>query len=52
MGGTGSGRWRWHTPKRTVEDCASIDIDGLIRAGLFDRDAGIIEWEGSDPRIW
>jgi len=45
MGGTGSGRWRWHATKRTVEDYAAVDIDGLIRAGLFDYKTGLIEWE-------
>jgi len=45
MGGTGSGRWRWHNAKATVEVYAAIDIDALTRAGLFDHKTGLIEWE-------
>jgi len=49
MGGWGSGRWGWHRKKRTVEEFAAIDIDALIRAGLFDYDTGLIEWESPNP---
>jgi hypothetical protein len=49
MGGWGSGRWGWHKKKKTVEDHAAIDIDALIRAGLFGHDAGMIEWESTNP---
>jgi hypothetical protein len=49
MGGVGSGRWGWHTRKATVEDYPAIDIDALIRAGLFDHDTGMIEWESTNP---
>jgi hypothetical protein len=49
MGGTGSGRWGWHKKKQTVEEFAAIDIDALIRAGLFEHDQGLIEWESPNP---
>ena len=45
MGGVGSGRWRWHTSKETVEDYPEIDIDALIRRGLFDHRSVLIEWK-------
>lgn len=39
MGGSGSGRWRYHIPKDTVEDCLVLSASmllhrGLLRAGL------------------
>jgi len=45
MGGCGSGRWNWHNPKRIVEDCTALAIGRLVRAGLLDHRAGLIEWE-------
>lgn len=35
MGGYGSGRWGWYTPKRTVEQCYRFSIDDFARAGAI-----------------
>ena len=35
MGGDGSGRWNWHSPKTTVEACLSLDINKLRRDSLL-----------------
>ncbi len=39
MGGYGSGRWGWYTPKLTVEDCLILDVNPLQRQGLFSKPA-------------
>lgn len=50
MGGSGSGRWYWHSTKRTVEDCLILGMDRLVRFGqlrtgahLFD----LLQWKNS-----
>jgi len=35
MGGDNSGRWGSHTKKTTVEECRTLDLTQLERAGLF-----------------
>ena len=35
MGGYGSTRWAWHTPKDTVEDSLTLSMPSLLRAGFF-----------------
>jgi len=35
MGGLGSGRWSQHRKKKTVEDCLTLDIIGLVRGKLI-----------------
>ncbi len=35
MGGYGSGRWGWHSKKRTTDSCLSFDIAKLYRKGLL-----------------
>jgi hypothetical protein len=46
MGGSGSGRWRWHDKKTTVEEC-------LIRsAGKLARDGSIAQSPGSGWLQW
>jgi len=46
MGGYGSGRWYRSGTKETVEDCRTIDINWLIREGIFDAGwrRGSINW--------
>ena len=36
MGGPGSGRWRGHVPRTTVEECFALDICDLKEKGLLD----------------
>jgi len=48
MGGYGSTRWGGYQPKLTVDECAVLDIDAWIEAGLFDHREGQIEW--TSPR--
>jgi hypothetical protein len=35
MGGYNSGRWGFHTKKTTVEECRTLNLAQLERAGLF-----------------
>jgi hypothetical protein len=42
MGGLGSGR---RSRKRTVAECFSIDINQLLRAGLFSKQRGRLCWQ-------
>lgn len=35
MGGYGSGRWRWHSKKTTVEECRQLDVSRWRREGLI-----------------
>ena len=51
MGGFGSGRWGWYRKKTTVEECAVINIDQLIRAGLLKHSAGRIEWTSPNGKM-
>ena len=44
MGGSGSGRWEGFQRKRRVEECLALDINYLIREGLFQRPYGKISW--------
>lgn len=50
MGGFGSGRWRQHTKKTTVEECLTLSMTSVERSGLFrgrstsDRQLGSIPW--------
>ena len=49
MGGYGSGR-RWRSKKDTVEDCWDLDVNWMVREGVFDGGkwcSGAIRW--SDP---
>ena len=36
MGGYGSTRWGWHTKKRTVGQCLTLDLGSLILKGILD----------------
>lgn len=40
MGGYGSGRWRWHNKKTTVEECLTLDVRKLARNGMLANTAG------------
>lgn len=46
MGGYGSGRWRGHSKRATVEDSWSLDVTKLARDGLLvrERGAGSLWW--------
>lgn len=45
MGGSGSGRWRCHDKKTTVEDCRAIDLGLLERDGAFTPyHTGVLRW--------
>lgn len=46
MGGPGSGRWRLHVKKLTVESCLALDMSKLVRDGLIVRGdvAGPLWW--------
>jgi len=46
MGGYGSTRWSGHRRKLTVEECAVLDIDAWIQAGLLEHRRAKIEWMG------
>lgn len=46
MGGSGSGRWNWHSKKTTVEDCL------ILTAGKLARDRVIIRSPGSGWLSW
>jgi hypothetical protein len=35
MGGSGSGRWRWHDKKTTVEECSILSAGKLVRDGII-----------------
>src|SRR4051812_22729546 len=40
MGGSGSGRWRWHDKKTTVEECLILDAGKLAREGIIAQSPG------------
>src|SRR6187551_2776488 len=40
MGGSGSGRWRWHDKKSTVEECLILSAGKLARDGIIAPSAG------------
>src|SRR4051812_10034604 len=40
MGGSGSGRWRWHDKRMTVEECLILDAGKLARDGIIARSPG------------
>jgi len=49
MGGYNSGRWGFHTKKTTVEECRTLNLAQLERAGLFRSSArktvrGSLQW--------
>ena len=45
MGGPGSGRWAWHGSKTTVQECLRLDVNQLIREGVFKQAySGPIHW--------
>jgi hypothetical protein len=44
MGGSGSGRWEGYTRKQRVEECLALDLNLLMRGGLFERTMGRIHW--------
>jgi hypothetical protein len=52
MGGFGSGRWGQHTKKTTVEECLTLGIRQVIKAGLLrgltyvDGQPGSLPWSG------
>ena len=54
VGGSGSGRWWGHRPRRTVETCESITIQDLKLAGQLRPIAPEWRWEGilPAPRGW
>jgi hypothetical protein len=35
MGGRGSGRWRYHSPKATVDQAMTLDANQLVRQGIL-----------------
>jgi hypothetical protein len=43
LGGFGSGR-HWFLKKTTVEECLTLDINKLIKAGLLNRSWGELRW--------
>lgn len=53
MGGYGSGRWGWHTPRQTVEDSLPLRMTRLHRNGYIVPDAlraGVLRWSrGAEP---
>jgi len=40
MGGSGSGRWRWHDKKTTVEECLILSAGKLARDGIIAQSSG------------
>jgi hypothetical protein len=40
MGGSGSGRWRWHDKKTTVEECLTLSAGKLAREGIIAQSPG------------
>jgi hypothetical protein len=40
MGGSGSGRWRWHDKKATVEECLILSAGRLARDGIIAQSPG------------
>lgn len=40
MGGSGSGRWRWHDKRTTVEECLILSACKLARDGVIAQTAG------------
>jgi hypothetical protein len=43
LGGWGSGR-HWFSKKTTVEECLTLDINKLVKAGLLYRSWGEVRW--------
>src|SRR3989304_2723913 len=48
MGGLGSGRWGWYRRKTRVEECAVLDLDAWVTAGLLDNRTGHVEWTSTE----
>jgi hypothetical protein len=46
MGGSGSGRWRWHDKKTTVEECLILSAGKLARDGIIAQSpgSGWLQW--------
>jgi len=46
MGGSGSGRWRWHDKKTTVEECLILSAGKLARDGTITKapGSGWLQW--------
>src|SRR5690348_3832049 len=45
MGGSGSGRWHYHSKATTVEECRVLDLTDLARQGAFKPwHTGVLRW--------
>jgi hypothetical protein len=42
MGGSGSGRWRWHDKRSTVEECLILSASNLARDGIIAESPGAV----------
>ncbi|RRD69505.1 MULTISPECIES: hypothetical protein [unclassified Desulfovibrio] len=52
MGGYGSGRWGYHTKKRTTDDMHSLDVRKMQRTGCLQQGASFVwEWRRDGERV-